>query len=90
MLAMPHQFGECRRGLAPMPSTHPVAAGAVCPPPPPRAAPAHHTRACAAQWVGSFDFDALEFSSDGTVYHFPRDVHCDVSGLGPVAACAWS
>lgn len=31
------------------------------------------------QWLGTFDFEAMEFTSDGTVYHFPRDNHCDVS-----------
>ncbi|KAF6264263.1 hypothetical protein COO60DRAFT_171905 [Scenedesmus sp. NREL 46B-D3] len=31
-----------------------------------------------AMWVGSFDFEALEFTSEGAVYHFPRDNHCDM------------
>jgi hypothetical protein len=31
------------------------------------------------QWVGTFDFEALEFTSEGEVFHFPRDHHCDVS-----------
>jgi hypothetical protein len=30
----------------------------------------------AAVWVGSFDFDAMDFSSKGKVFHFPRDEHC--------------
>jgi len=33
----------------------------------------------ASQWVGTFDFDALEFASEGRVFNFPRDNHCDVS-----------
>jgi hypothetical protein len=32
-----------------------------------------------AMWVGTFDFEALEFTSEGVVYNFPRDNHCDVS-----------
>lgn len=43
-------------------------------------------------WVATFDFEALEFTSEGTVYHFPRDNHCDVSGSldrpEPDRACA--
>lgn len=34
---------------------------------------------CAVQWVGTFDFEALEFTSEGDVFHFPRDHKCDVS-----------
>jgi hypothetical protein len=39
-----------------------------------------------AMWVGDFDFDKMEFSSDGEVYYFPRDnecnmVYCTVEGL---------
>jgi hypothetical protein len=36
-----------------------------------------------AMWVGTFDFEALKFTSEGAVYNFPRDNHCDVS---PAAA----
>jgi hypothetical protein len=32
-------------------------------------------------WVGTFDFEAMEFTSEGTVYHFPRDNECEVGGL---------
>lgn len=32
-----------------------------------------------AMWVGTFDMEKLEFTSDGTIYNFPRDNHCDVS-----------
>jgi hypothetical protein len=31
------------------------------------------------QWLGTFDFEALEFTSEGEVFYFPRDHHCDVS-----------
>ncbi|KAK9824334.1 hypothetical protein WJX72_009522 [[Myrmecia] bisecta] len=32
-----------------------------------------------AIWVGTFDFDKMEFTDDpGEVYHFPRDSHCDM------------
>ena len=31
-----------------------------------------------ALWVGSFDFDSMEFRSSGEVYHFPRDNNCDM------------
>jgi hypothetical protein len=34
-----------------------------------------------AMWVGNFDFEALEFTDEGTVFNFPRDNHCDVSLL---------
>eukprot|EP00775_Hariotina_reticulata_P002900 gene2900-3188_t len=32
----------------------------------------------ATVWVGTFDFDQLEFVDEGKVYHFPRDNHCDI------------
>lgn len=32
----------------------------------------------AALWVGKFDFGAMEFVGNGTVYHFPRDNNCDM------------
>jgi hypothetical protein len=35
------------------------------------------------QWIGKFDYDALDFTTAGEVFYFPRDVHCDVS----VAIC---
>uniref|UniRef100_A0A383W8D3 Uncharacterized protein n=1 Tax=Tetradesmus obliquus TaxID=3088 RepID=A0A383W8D3_TETOB len=31
-----------------------------------------------AMWVGEFDFEALEFTSEGQVFNFPRDNHCDM------------
>jgi hypothetical protein len=33
-----------------------------------------------ALWIGTFDFEALEFvdSDKEQVYHFPRDNHCDM------------
>jgi hypothetical protein len=31
-----------------------------------------------AIWVGTFDVEQLEFTSEGTVYNFPRDNHCDM------------
>lgn len=31
------------------------------------------------QWLGSFDFEAMEFTTEGQVFNFPRDHHCDVS-----------
>jgi hypothetical protein len=39
-----------------------------------------------AMWVGTFDFEALEFTSEGAVYHFPRDNHCDVSAAAASSA----
>lgn len=40
-----------------------------------------------AMWVGYFDFEALEFSDEGSqVYHFPRDNHCDMVRAAPRAA----
>ncbi|GAB4821140.1 hypothetical protein N2152v2_008186 [Parachlorella kessleri] len=31
----------------------------------------------AAIWVGEFDREEMEFTSEGKVYHFPRDNHCE-------------
>jgi hypothetical protein len=31
------------------------------------------------QWIGTFDFDALQFKDEGEVFYFPRDDRCDVS-----------
>lgn len=32
----------------------------------------------ATLWIGSFDWQALEFVDEGRVFHFPRDNHCDI------------
>ncbi|KAF6251183.1 hypothetical protein COO60DRAFT_1562562 [Scenedesmus sp. NREL 46B-D3] len=32
----------------------------------------------AALWIGTFDFEALEFTDEGRVFNFPRDNHCDI------------
>jgi hypothetical protein len=32
----------------------------------------------ATLWIGSFDWEALEFTDEGRVFHFPRDNHCDI------------
>eukprot|EP00879_Flechtneria_rotunda_P001126 GHRR01001268.1.p1 GENE.GHRR01001268.1~~GHRR01001268.1.p1 ORF type:complete len:366 (+),score=117.53 GHRR01001268.1:185-1282(+) len=39
-----------------------------------------------AMWVGTFDFEELEFTSDGTLYNFPRNgdcemIYCNVEGI---------
>eukprot|EP00882_Tetradesmus_deserticola_P005276 GHRQ01005554.1.p1 GENE.GHRQ01005554.1~~GHRQ01005554.1.p1 ORF type:complete len:373 (+),score=99.62 GHRQ01005554.1:470-1588(+) len=31
-----------------------------------------------AMWIGTFDFEALEFTDEGRVFNFPRDNHCDI------------
>ena len=30
-----------------------------------------------AVWIGSFDFDKMDFVGDGAYFHFPRNDHCD-------------
>jgi hypothetical protein len=32
----------------------------------------------ATMWIGSFDWEQLEFTDEGRVFHFPRDNHCDI------------
>ena len=33
----------------------------------------------ASVWIGDFDIDAIDFTSDGgSVYHLPRDNHCEI------------
>lgn len=29
-------------------------------------------------WIGTFDFDALQFKDEGEVFYFPRDDRCDM------------
>lgn len=39
------------------------------------------------QWIGTFDFDALQFKDEGEVFYFPRDDSCDVSVLAQAGVC---
>jgi hypothetical protein len=32
----------------------------------------------ATLWIGEFDWEQLEFTDEGHVFHFPRDNHCDI------------
>lgn len=39
------------------------------------------------QWIGTFDFDALQFKDEGEMFYFPRDDSCDVSVLAQAGVC---